>query len=89
MKCIFIARFEVNEKRTRTKKKKKKRKISQSSVKNKKTNSIHDLASNARAKSLWPTDPFTMHLKPTLIQCELQFCLESIFSLSITDSYFL
>lgn len=26
MKCIFIARFEVNEKRTRTKKKKKKKK---------------------------------------------------------------
>lgn len=25
MKCIFIARFEVNEKRTRTKKKKKKK----------------------------------------------------------------
>lgn len=52
MKCIFIARFEVNEKRTRTKKKKKKRKISQSSVKNKEKNSIHDLASNdARAQN--------------------------------------
>lgn len=27
MKCIFIARFEINEKRTRTKKKKKKKKV--------------------------------------------------------------
>lgn len=51
MKCIFIARFEVNEKRTRTKKKKKKERSHKARWKTK-INSIHDLASNdARAQN--------------------------------------
>lgn len=43
--------------------------------------SIHDIASNARARSLWPTDPFTMHLKATPVQCEFPlFLLPPLFT---------